>query len=259
MPVLILGGTSEASALLRMLTGNMMFALTLSLAGRTSKPAVSSVPTRIGGFGGAEGLTAWLIEHRIARVIDATHPFAARISRNAATACAQSGVPLLAIRRPAWQPIGGDDWTEVADMEEAAAALGPVPRRVVLTIGRQELAAFARAPQHDYLARTIEPVGDIVSLPRWTEVSARGPFTLDDEIAFLRDAKADVLVTKNSGGAATSAKISAARALGIPVVIVKRPEMPNVPSVADVKEALRWLAEPLPSSHAQQTNPGPNL
>lgn len=257
-PVLILGGTSEATELLKLLSGLAQFAVTLSLAGRTSKPAKSAFSTRIGGFGGSEGLATWLTEGRITRVVDATHPFAARISRNAATACMQVGVPLLAIRRPAWEPVAGDAWTEVADMSEAAAALGPLPRRVALTIGRQELAAFGAAPQHDYVARTIERVGDLVSLPKLTEISARGPFAVDEEIGFLKETGAEVLVTKNSGGTATYAKIIAARELGIPVIIVKRPDVPDVPSVQDAGQAKRWLTAPdasVRTKHAMAAKP----
>ncbi|GEP01463.1 cobalt-precorrin-6A reductase [Methylobacterium haplocladii] len=242
LPVLILGGTTEASALARALATAPRLALTLSLAGRTLNPTLPRVPTRLGGFGGAEGLAAWIAGHRIARVVDATHPFAARISRNAATACAQTGVMLLAIRRPPWDRMEGDRWIEVDDMAAAAAAVGSAPRRVFLTIGRQELGAFAAAPQHDYVARTIEPIGDALSVPRLTEITARGPFTLADEIAFLREAGIEVLVTKNSGGTATSAKIAAARELGLSVIILRQPNMPDVPSVPAVEGAIAWLS-----------------
>ncbi|TXN23617.1 cobalt-precorrin-6A reductase [Methylobacterium sp. WL9] len=242
-PVLILGGTTEASALVRALAPLHDVAPILSLAGRTLNPVTTNVPSRIGGFGGADGLAAWIADNRIAYVVDATHPFAAIISRNAAAACARAGVPLLAIRRPPWTRIAGDTWIEVDDMAAAAAAIGPAPRRVFLTIGRQELGAFAAAPQHDYVARTIEPIGDLLPVPRLTEMSARGPFALEDEIAFLREAGIAVLVTKNSGGSATYAKIAAARELGLPVVIVRQPEMPEVPSVSDVKGAVAWLLD----------------
>ncbi len=265
LPILILGGTTEASGLIRALAGEPWLALTLSLAGRTLRPTPTGVPTRVGGFDGAEGLVAWIAEHRIASVIDATHPFAARMSRNAAIACARTGVPLLAIRRPPWMPVEGDRWIEVDDMAAAAAAIGPDPRRVFLTIGRQELGAFAAAPQHDYVARTIEPIGDALSVPRLTELSARGPFALADEIAFLRQNAIAVLVTKNSGGPATYAKIAAARELGLPVVIVRQPPTPDVPFVPDVEGAAAWLRDrawaptsidPQPSSQAPRSHDG---
>ncbi|MGU3536910.1 cobalt-precorrin-6A reductase [Methylobacterium sp. A54F] len=239
--VLILGGTGEASALVRGLAAQGRHDVTLSLAGRTTAPKAEPVRTRIGGFGGAEGLAAYLAEHRIDRLVDATHPFAARISANAAAAAAKARVPLLAIRRPAWRREPGDLWTEVDDMAQAAAALGAPPRRVFLTIGRQEVGAFAVAPQHDYLVRSIEPVGDALPVPRLTHILARGPYDAASEAAFLRARAVAVLVSKNAGGAATAGKIAAARALRLPVVMVRRPAKPDVPAVADAEEALRLL------------------
>ena len=239
MRVLILGGTSEASALVKGL--DPRWDATLSLAGRTSAPKPEPVRTRIGGFGGPEGLAGWIAQHRIAVVVDATHPFAARISRNAAKACEATGAALLAIRRPAWMRQDGDRWTEVDDMENAVAALGAAPRRVFLTVGRLDVGAFACAPQHDYLVRAIEPIGDALPVPRLTEISARGPFDEGAETALLMDRRIAMLVTKNSGGPATYAKVAAARALGLPVVIVRQPQKPDVAQVADADGALAWL------------------
>ena len=239
--ILILGGTSEAGALVRALAPSSD--VTLSLAGRTASPKPEPVPTRIGGFGGVEGLAAWIVAHRVARVVDATHPFADRISGNAAQACARTGTPLLAIRRPPWEPVPGDDWIDVADMDAAAEALGSAPRIVFLTIGRQALAAFARAPQHTYHVRTIEPVGDALPVPRMTTITARGPFSTQAEIALMREAGIAVVVSKNAGGAATYGKIAAARELGISVVMVRRPAVPDVPAVPDAEGALVWLAQ----------------
>lgn len=239
MRVLILGGTTEASTLVKGLDPRID--ATLSLAGRTSAPRREPVRTRIGGFGGAEGLAAWIVAKRIAAVIDATHPFAARIGAHAALACAAAGVPLLAIRRPPWERRPGDRWTEVEGMAAAALALGAAPRRVFLTIGRLEVGAFAAAPQHDYVVRAIEPIGDALPVPRLTEIAARGPFDEAAEAAFLAGRGIEVLVTKNSGGAATYGKIAAARALGLPVVVVGRPGKPDVPSVPDAEGALAWL------------------
>lgn len=239
--VLLLGGTTEASALAALIAGSPAFGVTLSLAGRTAAPRPEPVPTRVGGFGGAEGLARWLAENAIAAVVDATHPFAARISANAARACAEAAVPLLAIRRPAWERRPGDAWIEVASVPASVEALGPLPRRVFLTIGRQEVSAFARAPHHAYVVRSIEPVGDALQVPDLTTVSARGPFSLADETRFMREAGIEVLVTKNSGGAATYAKIEAARELGLPVVIVARPALPEVPAVPNAAGARDWL------------------
>ncbi|MEE7461182.1 MULTISPECIES: cobalt-precorrin-6A reductase [Methylobacterium] len=241
MRILILGGTGEASALVRSLAGQADRAVTLSLAGRTAAPKPEPVPTRIGGFGGAEGLARYLEAEAITRLIDATHPFAARISANAARAAALTGVPLLAIRRPAWSREPGDDWVEVDGMEEAVAALGPEPRRVFLTIGRQEAGAFAAAPQHSYLARTVEPLGGILPVPHLTALEARGPFDAASETALMRASRIEIVVSKNAGGAATYGKIAAARGLGIPVVMVRRPGKPDVPSVADAAGARDWL------------------
>lgn len=240
MRILILGGTGEASALVRGLPARAPgVAVTLSLAGRTRQPKVEAVPTRIGGFGGPEGLAAWIAQAGTDLVVDATHPFAARIGANAAWACASTGVPLLAIRRPAWVPQAGDRWIPVPDMPAALEALGAVPRRVFLTIGRQEVGVFAAAPQHDYLVRAIEDVA--LAVPRFTLIRARGPFDEAGEAAFLAERGIEILVSKNSGGEATAAKIAAARVLGLPVVMVSRPKKPDVPSVADVGAALDWI------------------
>jgi precorrin-6A/cobalt-precorrin-6A reductase len=239
--ILILGGTGEASALARALAGRADLSVVLSLAGRTAAPKVEPVPTRVGGFGGAEGLALYLNAEGITGLVDATHPFAATISGNAARASARAGVPLLAIRRPAWSPVPGDLWTEVETMGDAVVALGQRARRVFLTIGRQEAAAFSDAPQHAYLARTVEPIRAVLRVPHLTTIEARGPFDAAAEAALMREAGIDVLVSKNSGGGATYGKIAAARALGIPVIMVRRPPKLDVPSVPDAAAALRWL------------------
>jgi len=241
MRILILGGTGEASTLARALAGRDAYGVTLSLAGRTAAPKAEPVPTRIGGFGGAEGLAAYLRRENIERLIDATHPFAAIISGNAARAAKAAGVPLLAIRRPAWHREPGDLWTEVASVAEAVATLGPTPRRVFLTIGRQEAGAFVAAPQHAYLARTVEPLDGALPVPHLIVIEARGPFDAAAEAALMRANGTEIVVSKNSGGAATYGKIAAARSLGLPVVMVRRPEKPDVSSVADAAGALRWL------------------
>lgn len=196
---------------------------------------------RIGGFGGVEGLLAHLREERVSTVVDATHPFAARMSRNAALACRKAGVPLLALVRPEWRPGPGDRWTIVRDMPAAVAALGSAPRRVFLTVGRLELPAFAAAPQHAYLVRSIDPIG-AVALPNLVEIRHRPPFDEAAERDLMRRERIEVLVTKNSGAAATAPKLAAARALALPVVVVARPARPDdVPSVATPEEALAWL------------------
>ena len=240
--LLILGGTTEASALARSLAGDGRFAAILSLAGRTRAPILPPIPSRIGGFGGGSGLTAYLRAEKIDALIDATHPFAARMSANACDAAARTGVPLLRINRPAWQSVPGDRWLPVADMKQAAQALGHRPRRVLLTIGQQELAPFAAAPWHDYVIRSVDAPAPEALPPRAEIITARGPFAEPQERALLADRKIDVLVTKNSGGSATAAKLAAARALGLEVVMVVRPVVPPAPEVTNAQAALDWLA-----------------
>lgn len=241
MNVLILGGTTEASAIARALAGSARVRATLSLAGRTRAPVLPAIPSRRGGFGGVDGLVRYLRGHAVDALIDATHPFAARISANAVAAAALAPVPLLAVLRPAWTATPGDRWTEVADMAAAAAALGTAPRRVFLTVGQGDLAPFAAAPRHRYLIRSIE-LPDPASLPPGARcVAARGPFAEADERRLLRAEGIEVLVTKNSGGDATAAKLAAARALGVPVVMVARPPGPAAPTVPDAAGALAWL------------------
>lgn len=214
---------------------------TLSLAGRTSAPKPAPIETRVGGFGGVDGLARWLEAARTTAVVDATHPFAARISGNAAAACAALGLPLLGVRRPPWQPVAGDRWIEVPAMGDAVRALGTRPACVFLTVGRLELHHFAAAPQHRYLVRTIEPLGDALPVPHVTALRDRGPFEAARERELMQREGVEVVVTKNSGGPATYGKIAAARALGLPVILVARPPKPEGETVATAEEAMAWL------------------
>jgi len=239
--ILILGGTTEASELARALADRADIEPLLSLAGRTQNPAPAPIPCRIGGFGGADGLAAFLRGGKYDALIDATHPFAARISANARSASAASGVPLLVFSRPAWAPGEGDRWREVANMAEAVAAIGDEPRRVFLTQGRLQLAAFAAAPQHFYLVRAIDEPEDLALLPRHKFISARGPFTEEGERELMRSEGIEVLVSKNSGGAATAAKLLAARELRIPVVLVARPATGDAGEVSRLADVLAWI------------------
>jgi precorrin-6A/cobalt-precorrin-6A reductase len=239
--ILILGGTTEASQLARALAGRDDASPILSLAGRTQNPLPVPIPSRTGGFGGVDGLVAYLRTEKIDVVIDATHPFAAQMSAHARAASQQTKIPLLVFSRPAWTPGEGDQWTQVADMEAAAAALGAKPRRVFLTQGRLQLAAFAAAPQHFYLVRAIDEPAELALLPQHKFVSARGPFALEDELALMREENIEVLVTKNSGGEATSAKLLAARILGVPVVVVARPKGCHAEQTSRLEDVLRWL------------------
>jgi len=239
--VLILGGTTEASAIAAALADHPRVWPVLSLAGRTRAPVLPAVLARRGGFGGVDGLAAYLRAHDVAALIDATHPFAARISRNARTAAQIAGVPMVAVSRPPWIAGPGDRWTEAADMPAAVQALGTEPRRVFLTVGQQELAPFRLAPWHHYLIRSVEPPDPALLPPAARCITARGPFRVDTEHGLLEQEGIQVLVTKNSGGAATAPKLAAARALGIPVVMVARPVPSPGETVPDAAGALAWL------------------
>ncbi|UCI10195.1 cobalt-precorrin-6A reductase [Mesorhizobium sp. B1-1-8] len=234
--ILILGGTTEARQLAAKLAMRPNSAITLSLAGRTESPVAQGVPIRSGGFGGADGLAVYLKEAGIDLLIDATHPYAARISANAAEAATRTGLPILALRRPAWEPAAGDRWTLVENVVEAVRALGNAPRKVFLAIGRQEAGAFEAAPQHRYLIRSVDPVEPKLALPDAIYLLARGPFPEADERALLEEHGIDAVVSKNSGGAASYGKIAAARALGIEVIMVRRPSLPAVPSAETVDQ-----------------------
>lgn len=232
---MILGGTSEATALACALAGRAGLAATVSLAGRTTAPTAQTLPTRVGGFGGVDGLADYLQRERVDVLVDATHPFAAQISSHAKAAAERTGCPLVVVGRPPWRAEAGDDWRAVDTIEAAVEALGTAPRRVFLTIGRLQLAAFAQAPQHAYLVRTIDPV-EAHLLPDAHWIAARGPFDADAEEALMRAHRTEVLVSKNSGGSATAGKLAAARRLGVPVILVRRPDEPH--GVLDVEAAL---------------------
>jgi precorrin-6A/cobalt-precorrin-6A reductase len=239
--ILVLGGTTEARQLCERLAGRPDFSVTLSLAGRTLAPLRQAVPTRRGGFGGAAGLADYLRDERIDVLIDATHPYAAVMSRNAAGAAALAHVRLLALRRPPWLRVPGDRWTEVADSADAMLALGAAPRRVFLALGRNDISPFAAAPQHHYLIRSVDPVDPPLGVPHADYLVGRGPFSEAADRDLLAAHRIEIVVAKNSGGSATYGKIAAARALGLTVVVLRRPALPEVPSVATVDEAFAWL------------------
>ena len=241
MKILVLGGTAEARALAGRLAKRDSFTVTVSLAGRTAKPLDQDVPTRRGGFGGADGLAAYLRDETIDVLIDATHPYAETISANAAAASAQTGVALLALRRPAWATRPGDQWIEAGSVKDAVEALGAAPRRVFLALGRNEIEAFTKAPQHIYLVRSVDPVDPPLAVPHAIYLTARGPFSEAEDRALLERHRIDVIVAKNSGGDASYGKIAAARALHLPVVMLKRPAPPDVKSVETVDDVLAWL------------------
>jgi len=237
--VLILGGTAEASALARLLADERWVAPVLSFAGRTAAPVLPPIPSRIGGFGGWVGLAAYLRGEMMDVLIDATHPFAHQISINAAQAAAAAAVPRLVLQRPPWTPSPGDRWVSVPSVAAAAAALGKAPRRVFLTIGRQDLLPFEAADHHFYLIRSVDPPDPALLPPRAAILTGRGPFTAEHDRALMEQHGIEVLVTKNSGGA--DGKLRAARALGLPVIMVDRKPPPSGETVAEPEAALAWL------------------
>jgi precorrin-6A/cobalt-precorrin-6A reductase len=246
--VLILGGTTEARQLAGRLAGRGDLRVMLSLAGRTASPAPQPVPVRSGGFGGAAGLADYLIRERIDALIDATHPYAAMISANAAEAARNTDVPLVALLRPPWIAAAGDRWIEVRDVRDAIQTLGPTLRRIFVALGRNDLAPFQDAPAHYYLIRSVDPVDPPLRLPHVSYVTGRGPFGEADDRALMETHRIDTVISKNSGGAATYGKIAAARALGIGVIILRRPSAPEGPAVETVDEAIDWLDHALTSA-----------
>ena len=238
--ILILGGTTEASALAQTIAAAGLTA-TLSYAGRVANPRAQPVPTRTGGFGGTQGLERYLTDHAITHLIDATHPFAAQMSAQAVEAATNTGTPLIALQRPPWFQGPGDRWTDVPDIAAAVEALAGPRKRVFLAIGRQHLASFAAQPQHDYLLRLVDPPEGPLPLPDTTIVVGRGPFTKSGDIALLQTHEIETIVAKNAGGAGADAKLSAARMLNLPVIMIARPALPERPVAETIDEVMHWL------------------
>ncbi len=243
--LLILGGTGDASELAAMASTIPGLEVRVSLAGRTSQPGDVSGIVRIGGFGGVDGLVRYLRAEQIDLLIDATHPFASQISSNAAAAVNIVGIPSLMLVRPAWEKDKGDNWIEVESVEQSASILPGLAKRVFLTIGRQQLAPFANLDNIWFLMRAIDPPSLDIPLPQGKLLLARGPFSLEDEKKLLLEYEIDTVVSKNSGGGATYAKIIAARELGIKVVMVQRAVMPEGEKVVDVETVMKWLVDKL--------------
>ena len=235
-----MGGTTEAS-LLATACASAGLPATLSYAGRVANPRQQPIPTRTGGFGGTEGLVRYLRDHAITHLIDATHPFAARMSHHAVDAALATGVPLIALQRPPWFQGPGDRWTQVADVAGAAKALAGPPRRVFLAIGRVHLATFASQPQHHYLLRLVDPPDGPLPLPNTTVVIARGPFTRHGDTDLLQTHDIDTVVAKNAGGSGADAKLSAARMLNLPVVLIDRPDLPDRLVTESIEAVIDWL------------------
>jgi precorrin-6A/cobalt-precorrin-6A reductase len=247
--ILILGGTTEARRLGEILQARGGLDVTLSLAGRTATPVPHAVPVRVGGFGGAIGLADHLVKENIDALIDATHPYATVISENAAVAARQTAVPFRVLRRTPWTAVAGDRWIEVDGTAAAVRAIREEPRGVFVALGRNEIAPFTAAPpQHHYLIRSVDPIEPPLPLPHVSYVTARGPFSEADDRALMMAHGIDVVIAKNSGGAAAYSKIAAARALGIDVILLRRPRVPDTPAVESVEEAIAWLDHALTSA-----------
>lgn len=212
-----------------------------SYAGRTEAPLAQPLPTRIGGFGGVEGLADYLRSERITRIIDATHPFATQMSRNAIAASAITSTPLIAFERAPWQAGSGETWRCVPDVHASVAALPDHPTRVFLAIGKQNLTAFAAKPQHHYLLRLVDVPTAPLPLPNAQVVIARGPFTEAEDQDLLQNHRIELVIAKNAGGTGADAKLKAARALGIPVIMIDRPCLPPRLVARDVAEVMGWL------------------
>jgi len=251
--ILVLGGTGEARAVAAALDEAPGVRVISTLAGRIADPRLPVGEVRVGGFGGPEGLAAYIREQRVDAVVDATHPFAERMSWSASDACAQAATKLVRLERPPFPRDPAIDWREVASLDEAAALLPDAGRRVLLTTGRQGLGAFARVGEAFFLVRCVD-APDPAKLPPDHEVLLdRGPFTLAGELALIDAHALDVLVTKDSGGEMTHAKLDAARERGLPVIVVARPSRPDGQTVQTVEEALAWLGE---HAHDGSTGPG---
>jgi len=238
--ILVLGGTTEASALAATLSARGDDAV-LSYAGRVANPKAQPIPVRVGGFGGVEGLEAYLRAHGVTHLVDATHPFAARMSANAVAAAERAGVAHIALTRPAWTPVADDRWTRVADIDAAVAALAGPSRRVMLALGRMHVDAFAVQPQHDYLLRFVDRPDCAPGLPRHHLVVERGPFDVEGDRRLMEAHATQVVVCKNAGGTGASAKLHAARLLSLPVIMIDRPTLPARQEVHAVADVVRWL------------------
>lgn len=239
--LLILSGTIEATRLAAHVA-EVGIEATLSFAGRVERLKPQPIPVSRGGFGGVQGLAEYIMTQNITHVIDATHPFAVQMSRNAVDACALTGTPLVALTRAPWTRVEGDDWTVVPDLAAAAAALAGPARSVMLAVGRMHLDLFSSQPQHSYLLRLVDPPAGDITLPDYHAIVDRGPFTFEDDLALLRDHNIELIVSKNAGGSGARSKIDAARALGIKVIMVDRPDLERARNeMHDIPSVMAWL------------------
>ncbi|MEM1064561.1 MAG: cobalt-precorrin-6A reductase [Pseudomonadota bacterium] len=239
--LLILAGTTEATAFARAVAERGI-AGQVSFAGRVERPLRQPLPQRVGGFGGADGLARYLRETGVTHVVDATHPFAVQMSRNAVAGCARAGVPLIALTRPEWHADPGDRWERAADIPAAVAALKRPRAHVMLAVGRMQLDAFAPNPQHRYLLRLVDPPKDPLPFPEAEVIVDRGPFDAEGDQALMKRYGIELVVSKNSGGTGAYAKIAAARALGLPVLMIDRPAQPPRLEVHETEAVFDWIA-----------------
>ncbi|MGH1464898.1 MAG: cobalt-precorrin-6A reductase [Cognatishimia sp.] len=241
MHLLILGGTTEASNLAQAVADRDIPAM-FSYAGRVTTPRSQPIAHRVGGFGGADGLAAYIRESNITHVIDATHPFAAQMSWNAFRACTATKTPLVALTRPPWQAQAGDNWTLVPDIDSAVTTLNGPAQRIMLALGRLHMNAFAAQPQHHYVLRLVDAPTTPPALPNHSVIVARGPFETAGDMALFQNHQIDLVVCKNAGGQGAEAKIHAARALNLPVIMIDRPELPPRATRATAEEIFDWLS-----------------
>ena len=246
--ILVLGGTGEARALADALARDSRMAVITSLAGRTVAPRLPGGEIRIGGFGGSAGLAAYLAEQRIDAVVDATHPYAAAISAHAVEACRMAGRPVVRLDRPAWTARAGDRWIEVDSLAAAAVVAPTLGDRALLTIGVKEIAAFNGLERPWFLVRLVEMPGEALPLRDSEILLGRGPFRETEERELMRSRDIDLVIAKNSGGQSTYGKIAAARALGIPVLLLRRPALPAAETVDSVAAAKAWISSRLPTA-----------
>ena len=239
--VLILAGTAEARALAGLLVGCKEWRSISSFAGRTASPVLPAGEMRTGGFGGAALLARYLKEEKISAIVDASHPFAERISRNALAAAETAGVPLLRLNRPAWTKQDGDQWHEIGGWPDAIPLIAERPVRAFLAIGHQELRAFGELESSFFLVRTVDPVTVPLPLQRYAAITGRGPFSADAETVLLREHGITHVICKNSGGISAYGKLEAARKLGLPVIIKRRPAALRTPAVTNAEDAMVWL------------------
>ncbi|EEE37552.1 precorrin-6x reductase [Rhodobacteraceae bacterium KLH11] len=238
--LLILGGTTEANALAKSVAGQGIPAI-YSYAGRVDTPRPQPIPTRVGGFGGAAGLARYIRDHRISHVVDATHPFAAQMSRNAVNVCDATGIPLVALTRAPWASGAQDRWQHVPDIAAAVGALSGPAQRIFLAVGRMHLADFATQPQHHYLLRLVDQPQEL-PMPNRDVIVSRGPFSVEGDVALMERHNTELVVSKNAGGTGARAKLDAASALGVPVLMIDRPVLPQRTEFTSVPQVLDWLA-----------------